>query len=94
MADEENNTTMAMSRHSQWLTVAAFSLVALIALLKSFGDLSDQEKQTKWAASGISIGFGLSGLAAIANMFLRDKFVGTHLEGGMVSHGLLRDNGR
>lgn len=77
-------TCTTTSRHVHWVTMAASATIALIALLKDFDKLKDQEKQVKWAASGLSIALTMAGIAVFANMLLRDKFVGTLLEGGMV----------
>lgn len=76
---------MTQSRHTHWFSSGAFATIALVGLLKDIGDVDDQNKSTKWAVSGISIALSMAGLAIIANMLIRDKFVGTHLEGGMVS---------
>jgi hypothetical protein len=84
-------TSTTTSRHAHWTMMAGFATIALIALLKDFDKVKDQEKQVKWAVSGLSISLAMGGLAVFANMLLRDKFVGTHLEGGMatISMGFL-----
>ena len=83
-----NNPTMSVadSRFSRWFAVVAFSSVALTALITDLpGNLSDEGKTVKWSASAISISLAMSALAWFAHMLIKDKFVGTHLEGGMVS---------
>lgn len=70
------------SRHIEWFTLTAASVIALVALTSSTGKLKDQAKETKWAASVMSISVALSGLAVFAHM-AKDKFVGTPVEGGL-----------
>jgi len=79
-----------MNRSSHWFAVAAFSTIALVSITTEFGDvgfegdITDQKRETKWAVSAISVALSLSGLAVFANLLLKDKFVDTPMEGGMV----------
>ena len=80
------------NRNTHWWMVAAFSTIALVAITSEFGDeggkegnITDQTKETKWAVSAISIALALSGLTVLALLRLKDKFVDTPVEGGMVS---------
>ena len=76
-----------MGRQSHWFSVAAFSTIALVAITSTFDvDISDQTKQIKWAVSAVSISLTFSALAVFANILVKDKFVDTPVEGGLVSH--------
>jgi hypothetical protein len=80
MSEMQDN--VKTSRHIEWFTLTAASVIALVALTSSTGKLKDQAKEVKWAASVISISVALSGLAVLAHM-AKDKFVGTPVEGGL-----------
>jgi len=73
-------------RNAHWMMVAAFSTIALVSITSSFVDdekLKDQEKETKWAVSAISVALVFSAIAVFANFLLKEKFVGTIMEGGL-----------
>ena len=73
------------SRMSHWFAVAAFSTIALVSITSNMvGDISDQIKEVKWAVSAVSIALSFSVLALLATVVLKDKFVGTTIETGMV----------
>jgi hypothetical protein len=73
------------SRQPHWFAVAAFSIIALVSMTSNFtGDISNQTKEVKWSVSAVSIALTFSSLALIATMVLKDKFVGTTMETGMV----------
>lgn len=76
---------MNTNRHVHWFNSGAFATIALAAICQEFGDIRDQTKEIKWIFAGVLIALTFSGLAIFGNMILRDKFVGTVLEGGMVS---------
>ena len=75
-----------MGRHAHWFGVAAFSTIALVSMTSLFVDsIKDEPKATKWAVSAVSIALSFSSLAVFANLLLKDKFVDTSIEGGLVS---------
>jgi hypothetical protein len=76
---------MEHNRNSLWFTSCAFAIIALVAITSEKGDITDQIKEVKWAVSAISVNIGLSGLAVLAIVALKNKFVGTIMEGGLVS---------
>jgi hypothetical protein len=67
-----------------WFTLLAYSIVALAALLWEVDKVSDETSVNKWCVSAISISVAFSGLAVIASTFMRSKFTGTAMEGGLV----------
>lgn len=82
---DNNDMSMQVGRHVHWSLTAIFSTVALCALVTEWtGKVSDQERDTKWAVSAISINLALSWVSVMANMFLSSNFVGTMMEGGLV----------
>ena len=87
MSDDLDNKRDVLNnkRHSQWFAVAAFSIIALVAMTSNFDDkITDESKEVKWAASGVTIALSFSGLAVLGHVFLKEKFVGTVIEKGMV----------
>lgn len=75
------------TRNVQWFALAAFSNVALASMTSNFAnDLSDETKEVKWVVSGVSVALALSTLSFIAHFVLKEKFVGTIMEGGLVSY--------
>jgi hypothetical protein len=86
MSNNGQQQKMMTNRDVHWSMVAVSSTVALVALVTDYdGKLSDQAKEYKWAAAAISIAFSLAWIATFANLFWREKFFGTVIEGGMVS---------
>lgn len=84
-----SDTSTCNSRGPQWFALFAFSIVALTALLTEVGvPISDQfteyAQATKWSEAAISMSLAFSGLAVLAHMVRKDKFVGTVMEGGLV----------
>jgi len=73
------------NRYAKWFMVAAFSTIALVSLTGTYDDekIGDQPKEVKWAVSAISISLTFSALAVFANFLLKEKFVGTVIEGGL-----------
>lgn len=75
-------------RNTHWFSVAAFSTIALVSIIDEFPsgeNIKDQEKETKWAVSAVSVALIFSALAVFANLLLKEKFVGTLMEGALVS---------
>ncbi len=73
-------------RHVHWFTSAAFATIALVAILKETdGDILDHRRKIKWVVIGISFALSLAILGVLASVMLRHKFVGTYLEGALVS---------
>jgi hypothetical protein len=66
-----------------WFTLLAYSIVALAALLWEVDKVTDESSVNKWCVSAISISVAFSGLAVIASTFMKKKFVGTAMEGGL-----------
>jgi hypothetical protein len=72
-------------RGAQWFAVAALTAVALVSMTSNFADnINNETHEVKWAVSAVCIVLILSTVAVIANFFLKDKFVGTNMETGMV----------
>jgi hypothetical protein len=85
MSSTEQVEHVKITRQTQWFGVAAFTIIALVAMTNNFNDnISDETKEVKWAVSAVSIALTFSSVAVIANLFLKDKFVGTIMETGMV----------
>jgi hypothetical protein len=76
---------MEHNRNSMWFTSCTFAIIALVAITSEKGDITDQDKAVKWAVSAISVNIALSGLAVLAILALKNKFIGTMMEGGLVS---------
>jgi hypothetical protein len=72
-----------------WFTLLAYSIVALAALLWEVDKVSDESSVNKWCVSAISISVAFSGLAVIASTFMKSKFTGTAMEGGLVRLGIV-----
>jgi hypothetical protein len=58
--------------------------VALAALLWNVDTVSDETSVNQWCVSAVSISVALSALAVLATALVKDKFVGTALDGGLV----------
>lgn len=90
--NDTRKTASQTGRQTLWVWTAISSTIALIAITKYVHDLgvdvkvSDQPRSTKWAVSGISIIFLVSVVTAIANAAIEKRFVGTMIEGVVVSH--------
>lgn len=83
--DTTMNDALNSQRHSQWFAVTAFSIIALVAMTTNFeGNITDESKEVKWAASTVTIALTFSALAVLAHVLLKEKFVGTVIEKGMV----------
>ena len=79
--DQEKKT-----RLSQWFAVAAFSTIALVSMTSNFlNKIKDEDRPSKWAVSAVSLTLTFSALAMFANILLKEKFVNTPMEGGLVS---------
>lgn len=73
---------MAMfDNHRLWFLTAVFTTVALASLTSTISDIGDEESETKWAVSGVSLLLIFSTCAVFAHLFLREKFAETHIEG-------------
>jgi hypothetical protein len=69
---------------ASWLSLLAYSVIALVALLWEVDKVSDETGQNKWTVASMSISVAFSGLAVIASFLMKSKFSGTHIEGGLV----------
>jgi hypothetical protein len=67
-----------------WLHLLAYSIVALCALLQVVDKVSDTSSEIQWSVSALSISVAFSGLAVIASLLMKEKFIGTAIEGGLV----------
>jgi hypothetical protein len=84
-------TDVKPDRRNEWFSVAAFSVIALVAITSEMeGDLGDQDKELKWSAIALIISLGVGGLAFFAHA-LGDRFSGTFIEGflGLAVFGIL-----
>jgi hypothetical protein len=72
-------------RQGQWLALAAFTSVTLVAMRSRFeNNLSDEKQPVKWAMSSASVVLFASTLSCVYHFLMPKKFVGTLWEGGMV----------
>jgi hypothetical protein len=73
------------SRFVAWFALAAFNTIALVALNSELeNDLKHETSENKWCISSMIITLTLSILGVFAHV-LKGKFVGTPMEGGLVS---------
>jgi hypothetical protein len=73
------------SRFVTWFALAAFNTIALVALNSELeNDLKDETTEHKWCISSMIVTLALSILGVFAHT-LKGKFVGTPMEGGLVS---------
>jgi hypothetical protein len=86
MTDTDTDATPApASRFVPWFALASFNVIALVALNSQLNfDLKDESKQHKWCISSMIITLFFS-ILGIAGHMLRKKFIGTPIEGGLVS---------
>lgn len=85
---EETNNDKKLSRQTEWFVLGAFATVALSAVTSSTlleDKLPDVDKEVKWVTIVLAVTVGFSGLAFFAHLIKRDRFVGTPIEGGLVS---------
>lgn len=81
----DDNMKKTQGRHTNWLLTAAFSTVALVAMVQTYDDqLKDQDRAIKWAVSAISIALSFSALGAFSSVILKERFVSTMIEGCLV----------
>jgi hypothetical protein len=72
-------------RRGQWCALTAFSIVALVAMTSRFdSDIQSEAMETQWVASAISVVLATAALTAMAHFALREVFVGSFVEGGLV----------
>lgn len=76
------------SRGNQWFLTFLTSVIALVAITSTWKVVGGPT-YLKWAASGLAVVLGLSGLAVLAHAVVKSKFVGTPIEGGLVSSVLV-----
>jgi hypothetical protein len=69
---------------TSWLFLLAYSVIALAALLWQVDTVSDETSVNQWCVSAVSISVALSALAVLATALMKDKFVGTAIDGGLV----------
>jgi hypothetical protein len=73
------------SRFRMWFAFAVFNTIALVALNTELDyDLKDESQENKWCISSMVITLVLAFLGVCAHV-LKGKFVGTPMEGGLVS---------
>lgn len=84
MANDENRSNFLSSRFNAWWLLTAFSIVVLTAVSTQTKDL-DRDAAQKWALAAPSVTLALGALATLAHGFARDRFVGTPIEGGLVT---------
>jgi hypothetical protein len=81
----DNDMKNTQGRHASWLMTAACSTIALVAMIKEYdGKLKDQDRDLKWVVSALSIVITFSALGVFASVILKENFVGTMIEGGLV----------
>jgi hypothetical protein len=86
MTDTETDATPPpKSRFVAWFALAAFNVIALVALNSQLDvDLKDESKVHKWCISSMIVTLFLATLGVLGNL-LRNKFIATPIEGGLVS---------
>jgi hypothetical protein len=73
------------SRFVTWFALAAFNVIALVALNSQLDfDLKDESTEHKWCISSMIITLTFAVLGVLGHL-LRKKFIGTSIEGGLVS---------
>ncbi len=78
-------TAPPATRFVSWFALAAFNVIALVALNSQLDfDLKDESKEHKWCISSMIITLTLAVLGVVGHL-LRKKFIGTPIEGGLVS---------
>jgi hypothetical protein len=83
--DNDKVQRRAKVRQGQWLALAAFTSVTLVAMRSRFeNNLSDEKQPVKWAMSSASVVLFASTLSCVYHFLMPKKFVGTLWEGGMV----------
>jgi hypothetical protein len=79
-------TTMPEKHIYLWSALALFSLVSLTSTLDLIPNKrDDRDREQKWVVAVSSISLGLSGLCLIGYILMKDKFMGSKGELGMVS---------
>jgi hypothetical protein len=73
-------------RFVTWFALAVFNTIALVAFTSELdkGDLKDETREYKWSISSVIVTLALSILGVFGHT-LKGKFVGTPIEGGLVS---------
>ncbi len=82
MTDTETDATPPpASRFVTWFALAAFNVIALVALNSQLDfDLKDESKDHKWCISSMIITLFLAALGVVGHL-LRKKFIATPIEG-------------
>lgn len=84
MSDTTTGSSETPGRHTQWFLTAACSTIAIVAMTKNYHDgIANQDRATKWVVSGISVALVFSVVGVFGSLFLKEKFYGTPLEGGV-----------
>jgi hypothetical protein len=84
-ADNDKVQRRAKVRQGQWLALAAFTSVTLVAMRSRFENhLADEKRPVKWAMSSASVVLFASTLSCVYHLVIPKKFVGTLWEGRMV----------
>lgn len=70
----------------------AFSLMTLVATTSRFDTdrIQDEPTHVQWFVSAISVVFAVAAFSTIAYFIAEEVFAGTLIEGGLVSHSVLR----
>jgi hypothetical protein len=83
--DTDAEVTPPAGRFVTWFALAAFNVIALVALNSQLDfDLKDESQEHKWCISSMIITLTLAVLGVVGHS-LRKKFIGTPIEGGLVS---------
>jgi hypothetical protein len=76
------------ARCLQWFALAAFTTIALVAMTSRFdGNISDATKEQceiPWATTAMGVVLIISTLSLVGHFFVKDRFVGSLAEGGLV----------
>lgn len=72
------------SRFSLWTALTGFSVVVLADIASTTKDEPDRSQAQRWAMAVSCISLSLGALAVLAHVIVRDRFVATPIEGGLV----------
>jgi len=72
-------------RSTKWFATMTFYVIALTSFVTHIDQVAGSPTYILWATSALSISMALAVLAVMANTVVGSKFVGTAIEGGLVS---------